>query len=136
VDAMATARCLGCKEELGSGAYIQVAAGLMHAECFVCPCCGKNLANAKGYLPYKVCHTDRHTHTHARTRTATPLNCGPGQHGVQRGMPRSGGAGTVAAAADEQALAASAGWHHHVGVVIMSACEGVARCDGCTRTNL
>ena len=51
---MASTKCLACQEEITGGQFISIPAGAIHPECFLCPCCGKSLVNAKGYLPYKV----------------------------------------------------------------------------------
>lgn len=51
---MASTKCLGCQEEIVGGQFVTIPAGAIHPECFICPCCGKSLLNAKGYLPYKV----------------------------------------------------------------------------------
>ena len=51
---MATLKCLSCKEEILGGSFVNIPAGPVHEQCFLCPCCGTSLLNKRGYLPYKV----------------------------------------------------------------------------------
>jgi len=45
-------KCLGCEEEV-FGTFVSLPGGAVHLECFMCPVCGKDLNQAKGYLPFK-----------------------------------------------------------------------------------
>ena len=45
--------CVVCKEEIVASQFVSVPGGGIHTECFYCPVCKKNLANEKGYLPFK-----------------------------------------------------------------------------------
>ena len=114
---MASTKCLGCQEEIVGGQFVTIPAGAIHPECFICPCCGKSLLNAKGYLPYKVRPAGaRGGAGRSRATDAVWLSAGEartrsllaGQLCVQRGLPDAGRARPVAAAADRAALARSA----------------------------
>jgi len=45
---------MNCKGPIIGGEIVNVPGGTIHGDCFVCPCCGKDLRALKGYVPFKV----------------------------------------------------------------------------------
>ena len=107
---MAT-KCLACQGEIVGGQFVNIPAGAIHPECFLCPCCGKSLLNAKGYLPYKVRRRPRRGSTRWRTLTqACPEPRATSPSGTQGNFVCSVGCRTLAVRDPSLLLQTSKHW--------------------------